>query len=221
MGRESSRGCEIRGFGLSQQGGNGSSEQSLQKNELPFRGDAAVGKCGILLIVHSFVQFSVIVHWLFQHFHQKPAEKASQIIDDIVRRLKQDGGHLKNDLDGWTTWDNVIAMLEEYKSFLALGNQCTDKLDPNHVASLDFHMKMNLKKRGVTCVLHRLLKYHLGLFLDDSFGVKNKCGLHILDDMRRCVRTGITTCPSEHNLATSEIRSKHDVAKKWSRSCTI
>ena len=149
------------------------------------------------------------------------AEKASQIIDNVVRRLKQDGGHLKNDLDGWTTWDNVIAMLEEYKSFSALGNQCTDESDPNHVASLDFHMKMNLKKRGVTCVLHRLLKYHLGLFLDDSFGVKNKCGLHILDDMRRCVRTGITTCPSEHNLATSEIRSKHDVAKKWSRSCTI
>ena len=166
------------------------------------------------MIVHSFVQFSVIVHWLFQHFHQKPAEKASQIIDDIVRRLKQDGGHLKNDLDGWTTWDNVIAMLEEYKSFLALGNQCTDESDPNHVASLDFHMKMNLKKRGVTCVLHRLLKYHLGLFLDDSFGVKNKCGLHILDDMRRCVQTGITTCPSEHNLATSKIKSKHDVAKK-------
>ena len=36
-----------------------------KKNELPFRGDAAVGKCGIVLIVHSCVQFSIIIHWLF------------------------------------------------------------------------------------------------------------------------------------------------------------
>ena len=150
----------------------------------------------------------------FSTLLSQTAEKASQIIDDIVRRLKQNGGHLKNDLDGWTTWDNVIAMLEEYKSFSALGNQCTDKSDPNRVASLEFHIKMNLKKRCVTCALQRLLKCHLGLFLDKSFGVKKKCGLHILDDMRRCVQTGITTCPSEHNLATSEIRSKHDVAKQ-------
>ena len=46
-----------------------------KKNELPFRGDAAVGKCPIVLIVHSCVQFSVIVHWLFQHFFYKQLRK--------------------------------------------------------------------------------------------------------------------------------------------------
>ena len=104
-----------------------------------------------------------------------------------MHRLGQDSGQLKNDLDGWTTWGTFLAMLEEYKTFLALGNQCIDKSDPDSVTSLDFYMETNLNKRGVTCILHRLFKYHLGLFLDKLFGVKNKCGLHILDEMRCCV----------------------------------
>ena len=128
---------------------------------------------------HDSLDFSTLL-W-------QTADREIQIIDDIVHRLEQDGGQLKNDLDGWTTWDTVLAMMKEYKTFLALDNQCTDKSDPDSVASLDFHMEMNLNKRGITCVLYRLIKYHLGLFLDKLFGVKHKCGVYILDEMRCCV----------------------------------
>ena len=39
------------------------------KNELPFRGDANIGKYPIVFIVDGCcVQFSITIHWLFQHF---------------------------------------------------------------------------------------------------------------------------------------------------------
>ena len=98
----------------------------------------------------------------FSTLLSQTAEKASQIIDDVVRRLKQDGGHLKNDLDGWTTWDNVIAMLEEYKSFSALGNQCTDKSDPNHATSLNFHIKNESEEKGCDVCFAQVVEISFG-----------------------------------------------------------
>ena len=70
---------------------------------------------------HGSLAFTTVL-WL-------AADRASQIVDDVVHQLEQDSGQLKNDLDGWTTWGTFLAMLEEYKTFLALGNQRTDKSD--------------------------------------------------------------------------------------------
>lgn len=110
---------------------------------------------------HGSLAFSTLL-W-------QTADRAVQIIDDMVHRLEQDGGQLKNNLDGWTMCDTILAMMKEYKTFLALGNQRADKSDLDSVALLDFHMEMNLSKRGITCILHRLVKYHLGLFLKNCF----------------------------------------------------
>ena len=104
--------------------------------------------------------------------------------------------------------------MKEYKKFSALYSQGKDKSDPVSGDAIDFHIEMNLKKTGVTRILHDLFKYHLARFLDDWFGIKIQCRNEMLDEMRRCVRTSELMCPTDDDLTTSEMVSKDEVAQK-------
>ena len=116
-------------------------------------------------------------------------------------------------LDGWLTWDDIHAMMKEYKKFSALYS-LSDKAKPVSGDNIDFHIEMNLQKTGVTRILHDLFKYHLGHFLDDLFGIKIQCRNEMLDELRRCVRTSELMCPTDDDLTTSEMVSKDEVAQK-------
>lgn len=150
----------------------------------------------------------------FSTLLSRTAEFSAKIIDDISNRLDENKKELRNILDGWLTWDDIHAIMKEYKTFSALYSRNKDKAVPVSGDAIDFHIEMNLKKRGVTRILHNLFKYHLGCFLDDLFGIKIQCKNEMLDKMRRCVRTSEIKCPTEDNLTTSEMVTKDEVAQK-------
>ena len=149
----------------------------------------------------------------FSTLLSRTAEFSAQIIDDISNHLDERKRELRCVLDGWLTWDDIHAMMKEYKKFSALYS-LSDKAKPVSGDNIDFHIEMNLQKTGVTRILHDLFKYHLGHFLDDLFGIKIQCRNEMLDELRRCVRTSELMCPTDDDLTTSEMVSKDEVAQK-------